>query len=119
MQSIVSTKKNLVPLYSLFIANAISLVGNVFTLIAIPWFVLQTTGSATKTGITGFFNILPVVLAGFFGGTLGDRVDYKHTTISAGIASGGTGALIPILYYTIGVQFWQLMILVFLGDLVY
>ena len=63
-------RKNSLPIISLLTANAISLVGNVLSAIAIPWFVLQTTGSATQTGITGFFNVLPVVLAGFFGGTL-------------------------------------------------
>ena len=106
---------NPIPLYSLFTANAISLVGNVFTMIAIPWFVLQTTGSATKTGITGFFNILPVVLAGFLGGTIVDRLGYKRTSIISDLASGVTTALVPILYLTIGLQFWQLMVLVFLG----
>ena len=90
--------RNSIPLYSLFIANAISLVGNVFSLIAIPWFVLQTTGSATQTGITGFFTILPVVLAGFLGGTLIDRLGYKRTSIIADYASGITTALIPLLY---------------------
>ena len=108
---------NSIPLYSLFIANAISLVGNVFSLIAIPWFVLQTTGSATRTGITGFFTILPVVLAGFLGGTLIDRLGYKRTSIIADYASGITTALIPLLYVTIGLEFWQLLILVFLGAL--
>jgi MFS family permease len=109
--------RNPLPLYSLFTANAISLVGNVFTTIAIPWFVLQTTGSATQTGITGFFTILPVVLAGFFGGTLIDRLGYKPTSIIADLASGVTTALVPILYFTVGLEFWQLMVLVFLGAL--
>jgi hypothetical protein len=58
---------NPLPLYSLCIANAISLIGDVFTMIATPWFVLQTPGSAVQTGITGFFTSLPVILAGFFG----------------------------------------------------
>jgi len=109
--------KNSFPIYSLFTANAISLVGNVLSAIAIPWFVLQTTGSATQTGITGFFNVLPVVLAGFFGGTLVDRLGYKRTSIIADLASGVTVALIPLLYLTVGLQFWQLMVLVFLGAL--
>ena len=111
------TSHNSIPLYSLFIANAISLVGNVFSLIAIPWFVLQTTGSATQTGITGFFTILPVVLAGFLGGTLIDRLGYKRTSIIADYASGITTALIPLLYATVGLEFWQLLVLVFLGAL--
>ncbi len=109
--------RNPLPLYFLFTANAISLVGNVFTTIAIPWFVLKTTGSATQTGITGFFTILPVVLAGFFGGTLIDRLGYKPTSIISDLASGVTTALVPILYFTVGLEFWQLMVLVFLGAL--
>ncbi len=110
-------QKNSLPIIALFTANAISLVGNVLTTIAVPWFVLQTTGSATRTGITGFFTVLPVVLAGFFGGTLVDRLGYKRTSIIADIASGVTTALIPLLYFTIGLEFWQLMVLVFLGAL--
>jgi len=105
------------PLIALFAANAISLVGNVLAAIAIPWFVLQTTGSAARTGITGFFTILPVVIAGFFGGALTDRLGYRRTSIIADIASGVTVALIPLLHYTIGLEFWQLMVLVFLGGL--
>jgi len=111
------TQKNNIPIISLFTANAISLVGNVLSAIAIPWFVLQTTGSATQTGITGFFTVLPVVLAGFLGGTLVDRLGYKRTSIIADLASGFTVALIPLLYFTIGLEFWQLMVLVFLGAL--
>jgi len=112
-----STQKNSFPIYALFTANAISLVGNVLSAIAIPWFVLQTTGSATQTGITGFFTVLPVVLAGFLGGTLVDRLGYKRTSIIADIASGVTTALIPLLFFTIGLEFWQLMVLVFFGAL--
>ena len=106
-----------IPIIALFTANAISNVGNVLAAIAIPWFVLQTTGSAAQTGITGFFTILPVVVAGFFGGTLVDRMGYRRTSIVADLASGVTVALIPLLHFTIGLEFWQLMVLVFLGGL--
>lgn len=105
------------PIFSLFAANAISLTGNVMAAIAIPWFVLQTTGSAAQTGLTGFFTILPVVIAGFLGGTLIDRLGYRRTSIIADIASGATVALIPLLHLTIGLEFWPLMVLVFLGGL--
>jgi MFS family permease len=114
---VMAQKKNSFPIIALLTANAISLVGNVLSAIAIPWFVLQTTGSATRTGITGFFTVLPVVLAGFLGGTLIDRLGYKRTSIIADLASGVTTALIPILYFTVGLEFWQLMVLVFLGAL--
>ncbi len=51
------------PIYALFAANAISLIGSQLTLIAIPWFVLVTTGSAAKTGITAFVEALSAVIA--------------------------------------------------------
>jgi len=112
-----ATPRHSLPLYAFFIANSVSLIGNVFSAIAIPWFVLQTTGSATQTGITGFFTILPVVVAGFFGGTIIDRLGYQRTSVIADLASGLTTALIPLLHFTLGLEFWQLMILVFLGAL--
>lgn len=101
--------KNPLPLFALFTANAISMIGNVLTALAIPWFVLQTTGSATQTGVTGSFSILPVVLAGLLGGALIDRLGYKRTSIIADLVSGITVALIPLLFFTGGLEFWQLM----------
>ncbi|MEA4907672.1 MAG: MFS transporter [Chloroflexi bacterium] len=109
--------RNRLPLMALLAANAVSLVGNMLAAIGIPWFVLQTTGSAAQTGITGFFTILPVVLAGFLGGTLIDRLGYRRTSVIADLASGITVALIPLLHFSIGLEFWQLMALVFLGAL--
>jgi hypothetical protein len=58
------------PIVALYAANAISLVGSMLTAVAIPWFVLVTTGSAAKTGLTVFFTTLPLFLSGFFGGAL-------------------------------------------------
>jgi MFS family permease len=117
VQAASSPRKNPIPLYALFAANAVSLVGNVFSLIAIPWFVLQTSGSATQTGITGFVAVVPAVLAGFLGGALIDRLRYKRASIISDLASGVTTALIPLLHFTIGLEFWQLLVLVFLGSL--
>jgi MFS family permease len=105
------------PLLALFAGNAVSLVGNVLALIAIPWFVLQTTGSATLTGVTGAVAAAPVVIAGIFGGTFVDRLGFRRASVISDIASGVTVALIPLLHYTVGLAFWQLLVLVFLGAL--
>ena len=51
-------RRERLPILALLAANAVSLLGNQFTLVAIPWFVLQTTGSAARTGFTGFFGSL-------------------------------------------------------------
>jgi len=96
-------------------ATALSVVGNALTFVAIPWFVLQTTGSAAKTGLTGGAIALAAVLAGLFGGPIVDRLGFKKTSVVADLASGTTVAMIPLLYHTVGLAFWQLLALVFLG----
>jgi len=105
------------PLYALFAADAISLVGNVVAQLAIPWYVLITTGSPTLTGLAVFFNFLPVVLAGVFGGVIVDRLGFRTTSVIADLASAGAVAAIPALSSTVGIELWQLMGLVFLGAL--
>ncbi|MER3436871.1 MAG: MFS transporter [Chloroflexota bacterium] len=103
------------PVIALLSANAISLSGNALTALAIPWFVLATTGSASKTGLVAFTQILPTVLAAFLGGALVDRIGPKQMSVFADLASGITVGLVPLLYHTVGLAFWQLLILVFLG----
>lgn len=105
------------PLIALLSANAVSFVGNVLTSIAVPWFVLQTTGSAAQTGVTAFVTALPTVLASFFGGVLVDRLGFRRMSIAAGVTSAVAVAAIPLLYHTVGLAFWQLLLLVFLRGL--
>lgn len=105
------------PLYTLFFTSLVSVTGNMMSAVAIPWFVLQTTGSPAQAGITAFFSVLPIVIAGALGGTLIDRVGYKRISVLADFFSGLTMLLIPVLHLTVGLQFWQLLVLVFLGNL--
>jgi predicted MFS family arabinose efflux permease len=87
------------PLYGLYAANVISTSGNVMAFIAIPWFVLQTTGSASQTGLTAAVTALPAVIAAFFGGVLVDRIGYKRTSVLADLASGIAMALVPLRFF--------------------
>lgn len=103
------------PIFALFAANTISFIGDALMLIAIPWFVLQTTGSVAKTGIAAFFETLPIFISAFLGGALVDRLGYKRMSVVSDITSGISVALIPLLYHTTGLAFWQFLILVFLA----
>jgi MFS family permease len=105
------------PLYALYVADSISLVGNAVAQLAIPWFVLVTTGSPALTGLAVFFNFLPAVLAAFFGGVIVDRFGFRTTSVVADLASAGAVAAIPLLHTTVGIELWQLLGLVFLGAL--
>jgi MFS family permease len=105
------------PLHALYVADTISLAGNAVAQIAIPWYVLTTTGSATLTALAVFFNFLPIVLAAFFGGVVVDRLGFRATSIVADLASSAAVAAIPLLAATVGIEIWQLMLLVFVGAL--
>ncbi len=105
------------PLYALYAADTISLSGNAVAQIAIPWFVLTETGSATLTALVVFFNFVPIVLAAFFGGVVVDRLGFRTTSVVADLASSAAVAAIPLLHTTVGIEIWQLMALVFVGAL--
>jgi MFS family permease len=105
------------PLFALYLADSVSLVGNVVAQLAIPWFVLVTTDSAALTGLAVFFNFLPTVLAALFGGVIVDRLGFRTTSVVADLASSACVAAIPALHATVGIEIWQLMALVFLGAL--
>jgi MFS family permease len=117
MSSEAGTKTSSRPLAALYLANGVSLTGNVMALTAIPWFVLQTTGSAAKTGAVAFFSFLPVVIASFLGGALVDRLGSKRMSILADVMSCVTVAMIPLLHTTGHLTFPILLTLVFLGAL--
>lgn len=105
------------PLVGLLVGHAVSMTGNMITIIALPLYVLGETGSAAATGITGFFATLPIVLGGVFGGVLVDRVGYRRASIAADLLSAVTILLVPVLSSTVGLPFPVLLALVFLSGL--
>jgi len=117
MDCALPASRNRLPLLALLGANAISLVGDELAFIALPWFVLQTTGSAAKTGLVGLSEVLPAILAAFFGGAVVDRLGFKRTSVAADVLSGVAVAMVPLCYHTVGLAFWQLLLLVFLATL--
>jgi MFS family permease len=98
-------------------ADAVLRVGNSLTALAIPWFVLVTTGSPAMMGLAVFAGAVPVVISLFFGGAVVDRYSYRHVSIFSDLISGVSVLLIPLLYHTVGLEFWQLLALVFAGAL--
>ena len=93
----------------LMAAEAISLFGSRMTFVALPWLVLITTGSATRTGVAAFAEMLPYVLASAVGGPLVDRIGARRVAIAADTLSVAVVAGIPILYRTTGITFGVLI----------
>jgi MFS family permease len=106
-----------VPLAALLASEAVSITGNRLTQLAIPWFVLQTTGSVAQTGLVAFFSLLPFVLSSALGGVFVDRLGYRRASIAADLASGASVLCVPLLYHTIGLPLAALLALVFAGAL--
>ena len=100
------------PVAWLLVANLISNLGNGITTIAIPLFVLLTTGSAGQVGLVA---AAPMVLSTFVGGTLADRMSHRQLAVLSDVLSGATVAAIPALYLTVGLSLEILIALVFLG----
>jgi MFS family permease len=84
-------------------------------MVALPWFVLETTGSAGRTGLATAVHAIPMVITGIFGGVIVDRLGFRRTAIISDLMSAIAFGMIPVLYLTVGLTFWQLLTLVFIG----
>lgn len=100
---------------ALVTATTISNIGNGITNLAVPWFVLVTTGSPARTGIAGALVVLANVMSSMLGGAVVDRLGYKRASIFSDLLSGITVAIIPTLYFADLLQYWHLLALIFAG----
>ena len=78
----------------LWLAQMISLVGDMALTIVIPVTVYKATGSKSALGITFICGTLPALLFSLLGGVLGDRWPQKRTMIAADLARGASVLLL-------------------------
>jgi MFS family permease len=101
----------------LWVGRLVSLFGDAFALIALPWFVLQVTGSGTATAGILLTLQLPAILTGMVIGSLIDRFQPRALiTIDNGLRTLIIG-LIPILYWFGLLEPWLLFLLTFLAGM--
>lgn len=103
------------PVYALLAANTLSFTAEAIAMVAIPWFVLELTGSYARMGIVGFFTVLPRVIATFLGGQVVDRIGFRTSSIASDLLSGLSVCGIPVLYSTGHLTFTWLIVLVIVG----
>ncbi len=103
------------PLVGFLLADAISLCGTRVSMIAIPWLVLTTTGSASQTGLVAFAEILPLVLVKALAGPLIDRIGARRVAITCDVLSMLVVGLIPLLHLVDALRFPLLLGLVAVG----
>ncbi len=74
----------------LWLAQMISLIGDMALLIVIPVTVYKATGSKSALGIAFVCEMLPALLFSLLGGVLADRWPQKRTMIAADLARGAS-----------------------------
>ncbi|MFD5324286.1 MFS transporter [Streptomyces sp. NPDC127092] len=96
------------PLAAVLSANAVSISGNSLTLIGVPWFALETTGSAGKAGLVAFCAAAPVVVSALAGGPVIDRIGRRRVSVVSDLVCALALAAIPLLSRAGLLQFWLL-----------
>lgn len=105
------------PLIAWLIAEVCSLGGTRLSMVAVPWLVLTSTGSATLTGVVAFAEMLPYVLAKAFAGPLVDRLGSRRIAVVCDLVSMIVIGAVPVLYLAGWLHFVALVIIVALGGL--
>jgi MFS family permease len=101
------------PVRALLGAELLSTTGTAMTGLALPWFVLQTTGSPARTGLVAAAGWAPMVLLGIPAGSLVSRLGARRTMIACDLARVPLVAAVPILHALGALTFGMLVALAF------
>jgi MFS family permease len=101
----------------LLTGHVLSRTGNVVSVFALPFIVLEQGGGPIEVGVAAFSATVPILIGGPLGGAVVDRIGALRSSAIADAVSGATIALIPILALTVGLPFPALLALVFAGAL--
>jgi Na+/melibiose symporter-like transporter len=105
-------------LWGYLTSEAVSLTGTRVSMIAIPWLVLTTTGSAVQTGIVAFAEMTPYVVLKALAGPLTDRLGPRRVCVSADLVSVVVVGAVPLLHALELLTFPLLLVLVALAGAV-
>lgn len=100
-------------LAAIMVAEFVSLAGSSMTFIALPWFVLLTTGSTAKMGWVLAAELVPLGIFGIPSGSLIGRLGAKVTMNVSDAVRAPLVALIPILHWTGHLSFPALLAITF------
>jgi MFS family permease len=99
------------PLAALFAAELISTTGSEMAAIALPWFVLITSGSAARMGLVMAAEFLGMTVLGVPSGQTATALGPRRTMLISDLARAGLIALIPILHWA-GVLYFPVLLVV-------
>ena len=100
-------------LIGLVVAELVSLTGSSMTFVALPWFVLVTTGSIAKMAWVMAAEMVPIALFGIPSGALIARIGAKKTMVISDAARGPLLMVLPILKWTGNLSFGWVLVTTF------
>jgi len=112
-----TTVTRVAPVRGLVASVAVSQTGTAMSAVAIPWLVLALTGSAGRTGLAGFTELLPYVLAQATSGPLADRFGWRRTCVAGNLAAGVAVCAVPLLSGLDALSFGALLSLIAVAGL--
>ena len=86
-------------LRALLAAETISTSGAQMTWVALPWFVLTTTGSATRMSVVIACEAIGIALAGFLGIRVLNRLGARRTMLLCDACRGPLMLVIPLCHW--------------------
>lgn len=101
--------RSLRPLAGVLAAIGVAWTGTRISTIALPWFVLVTTGSATRTGLVAFCEMAPYVAVKAFAGPLVDRAGPRVVSWTTDLLSAA-GAVAIVALHGLGLLSFPLLL---------
>jgi MFS family permease len=98
---------------ALLCAETVSTSGSEMTWLAVPWFVLATTGSPTRMGFVVAAGVAGAALFGLPGGALLARVGARQTMLIADACRAPLVLAVPVLHWTGALSYPLLLAIVF------
>ncbi len=100
--------------FSIWIGQALSLIGSALTQFVLLWWITKTTESASALAIAGVMGLLPQALLGPLGGTLADRLSRRTIMIVADSISAIAMVVMVYLFSSNQIALWHIYSLMFL-----
>ncbi|MCX7701036.1 MAG: MFS transporter, partial [Gemmataceae bacterium] len=94
-----------------FSGQALSLIGTQIQIVALPWFVLQMTGSPRWVGIVAFTAQFPAVFSTPLAGVVADQANKRNLLLVTQSLSMVQAALLAVLTLTGTIELWQIVAL--------
>ncbi|MGN9774926.1 MFS transporter [Micromonospora sp. H33] len=112
---ILAGRRRRTPLLLVEAATLLSATGNGVAIVALPWLVLERTGSATAAGVVAAASGLPLLLSSLVSGTVVDLLGRRRTALVSDALSAVSVAAIPLVDALLGLNLGWIVALAVLG----